>query len=247
MTMSKLISATTSGILAGASGATALNAFSYLLQGIPGTPASNTPQQSVEGVADAAGVEIPGRGDELENRVEGFGPLTGYAVGLGVGAIGGALRGLRHQDPDLAGPRGAGPGRDGHLRQHDDRAEDHQPEVVDGCQRAAGRRAAPRLWRGHHPRPAPHGRPAHDPGQVSGNSGDLAAAAAPAASTAGCRRGGALACRARFAVQGRRPRRAPPPTTPGSTSACPAGQVMAVSGSVIDRRTSKEASHTRHR
>lgn len=108
--MSKFISATTSGILAGAAGTTALNAYGYLKQGLAGTPSSNSPQQSAKAVAEAAGIEIPGRGDELENRVEGFGPLTGYAVGLGVGAIAGGIRGLGVKIPIWLAPAVVGLG-----------------------------------------------------------------------------------------------------------------------------------------
>ncbi len=67
-----------------------------------GRPSSSTPEQTVEKLADQAGVEIPGEGDERQNRLQGLGPLSGTAVGMGVGAVVGFLRGLHIRLPFLA-------------------------------------------------------------------------------------------------------------------------------------------------
>ena len=93
--MSRLTAGITSGALAGAAGATALNAFTYAQQGITAAPASTTPAQTVTALADQTpGPGLPGGAEERENRSEALGPLAGYGVGIGVGALGGALRAL---------------------------------------------------------------------------------------------------------------------------------------------------------
>src|SRR5436190_23132729 len=50
---------------------------------VRGRPASSKPQEVVRRAAASAGVDIPGHGDERENRVSGLGPLSGVAVGIG--------------------------------------------------------------------------------------------------------------------------------------------------------------------
>ena len=90
------------GIAAGAAGTTALNAATYADMAVRGRPASSMPSKAVEKMAHEAGVEIPGEGDERENRVQGLGPLQGIAVGVGVGAAIGFLRGLHIRLPFLA-------------------------------------------------------------------------------------------------------------------------------------------------
>lgn len=102
--MSRLSSGITSGVLAGAAGATALNAFTYGLQAVQGTPSSATPDQAAYAVAESVGVGVPGDADKKQNRLEGLGPLSGYAVGLGVGAVGGALRALGIKIPMPVAP-----------------------------------------------------------------------------------------------------------------------------------------------
>lgn len=92
--MSRLATGFTSGLLAGAAGATALNAFTYAQQAVKGTPSSATPDLAAQAVVEAVGAEVPGSPDARQNRLEGLGPLSGYAVGLGVGALGGLLRAL---------------------------------------------------------------------------------------------------------------------------------------------------------
>jgi hypothetical protein len=79
------------GAAAGAAGTTALNAVGYLDMAVRGRPTSDTPERTVERMADELGVEIPGDPDTRSNRVAGLGPLTGIAAGVGVGIAGGLL------------------------------------------------------------------------------------------------------------------------------------------------------------
>lgn len=85
------------GAAAGAAGTTALNAVTYLDMAVRARPTSDTPQTTVEKLADAAHLPIPGEGEARDNRVAGLGPLTGLAAGVGVGALIGLVRsgGLR--------------------------------------------------------------------------------------------------------------------------------------------------------
>lgn len=46
----------------------------------------------MEALADKAGVEIPGDEDTQKTRVSGFGPLTGIAAGIALGAVFGVAR-----------------------------------------------------------------------------------------------------------------------------------------------------------
>ena len=85
------------GAAAGAAGTTALNATTYVDMVLRARPASSTPETSVEKLADAAGVTVPGDEDARANRIAGLGPLLGIATGVGVGAVIGLARaaGLR--------------------------------------------------------------------------------------------------------------------------------------------------------
>jgi hypothetical protein len=89
------------GAAAGAAGTTALNAVTYLDMAIRGRPASNTPEQAVEKAAQSAGVSIPGSDEERGNRLAGLGPLSGLAVGTGIGIVFGLVRALRIRPPGL--------------------------------------------------------------------------------------------------------------------------------------------------
>jgi hypothetical protein len=80
------------GAAAGAAGTTALNAVAYLDMVVRGRPASSTPEDTVEKLADTAHVTIPGEGDLRRNRVQGLGPLLGLAAGVGVGVLVGLVR-----------------------------------------------------------------------------------------------------------------------------------------------------------
>ena len=80
------------GAAAGAAGSTALNAVTYLDMAVRGRGASSTPEDTVEKLAEAAHVTIPGAGETRENRKQGLGPLMGLVAGVGVGTLGGLAR-----------------------------------------------------------------------------------------------------------------------------------------------------------
>ncbi|SNR41480.1 hypothetical protein [Actinomadura mexicana] len=84
----------TRGLAAGAAGTTALNMVTYLDMAVRGRPASSTPEQSVEKLADVAGVDL-GEGEKAENRKAGLGPMLGFGTGLGAGLLYGLLAGHR--------------------------------------------------------------------------------------------------------------------------------------------------------
>lgn len=96
------------GAVAGAAGTAALNAATYLDMAARGRPSSSTPQQMVEKVADSRGVEIPGEGEERENRLSGLGALSGLATGVAVGIGLGVLDTVRLRPTGLTGALFAG-------------------------------------------------------------------------------------------------------------------------------------------
>ncbi|MGW6901199.1 hypothetical protein [Streptomyces sp. NBC_01727] len=75
------------GAAAGAAGCTVLDAVGYLDMVIRGRGASTTPEVTVERLSETLHVRIPGDENARENRVEGLGPLTGVAAGVGMGAL----------------------------------------------------------------------------------------------------------------------------------------------------------------
>ena len=79
------------GALAGAAGTTALNAATYLDMAVRARPASKTPQQAVDKLAERSGRPVPGTGEDKQNRLAGLGPLLGVATGIGVGTAAGML------------------------------------------------------------------------------------------------------------------------------------------------------------
>lgn len=85
------------GAAAGAAGTTALNASTQADMALRGRPASETPTDVVSKLAGNAGLDIPGKGQERRNRLEGMGALGGAFTGIGVGALAGGMRaaGLR--------------------------------------------------------------------------------------------------------------------------------------------------------
>jgi hypothetical protein len=87
------------GAAAGAAATTALNAVTYLDMAVRGRGSSSTPEDTVEKLASAAHVDIPGDEQTRENRLQGLGPLTGLVAGIGVGVVTGLARaaGLRSQ------------------------------------------------------------------------------------------------------------------------------------------------------
>jgi len=87
------------GAAAGAAGTTALNAVTYLDMTVRARPSSSTPQDTVDMLADKAGLTIPGNEEDRENRLQGLGPLSGIVTGVGVGAVLGIARGLGWRPP----------------------------------------------------------------------------------------------------------------------------------------------------
>ena len=102
--MSRALTGLTSGMLAGAAGSTALNLFTYSQQAVKGTASGATPDQAAQAVIQAVGGEVPGTPDQVQNRLEGLGPVSGLGVGLGIGALGGLLRALGVKIPITAAP-----------------------------------------------------------------------------------------------------------------------------------------------
>ncbi len=90
--MTSLLRGLLVGAAAGAAGTTALNAATYLDMVLRARPASSTPEKSVEKLAEAVGVPIPGDDEQRSARVAGLGPMLGIATGVGVGALVGVAR-----------------------------------------------------------------------------------------------------------------------------------------------------------
>lgn len=80
------------GAAAGAAGTTALNTVTYLDMVARARPASSTPEKTVEKLSERIGVDVPGDGEEQDNRVAGLAPLLGIATGVGTGLLLGAAR-----------------------------------------------------------------------------------------------------------------------------------------------------------
>jgi hypothetical protein len=91
------------GAAAGAAGTTALNAVTYLDMIVRGRPASSTPEQTVEKLAQRTGVAIPGDEQTRQHRVQGLGPMTGLGAGIGIGALVGLVRALGYRSQPLVG------------------------------------------------------------------------------------------------------------------------------------------------
>ncbi|MCZ2848038.1 hypothetical protein [Modestobacter sp. VKM Ac-2978] len=91
------------GAAAGAAGTTALNAVTYLDMVGRGRGTSSTPEQTVEVLAEKAHVSIPGDEETRQNRVQGLGPLTGLAAGVGVGVLAGLARATGFRSQPLVG------------------------------------------------------------------------------------------------------------------------------------------------
>jgi hypothetical protein len=91
------------GAAAGAAGTTALNAVTYLDMAPRARLASSNPQESVEVATRMASVQLPGDGEDRDNRVSALGAFTGLATGVAVGAAYGAARGLGFRPPVALG------------------------------------------------------------------------------------------------------------------------------------------------
>ncbi len=98
------------GLLAGGAGTTALNIVSYADMARRGRDASSAPADLVAEVARRHDVDVPGTGDERSHRLSALGALSGSASGLGIGALGGVLRGIGVRPGALAGSVVAGAG-----------------------------------------------------------------------------------------------------------------------------------------
>ena len=96
------------GLVAGAVGTTVLNAVTYLDMALRGRPASRTPEQMVDALADAVGWEVPGKGEEQDNCRNALGALSGIASGLGVGVAASAARRTGHRLPRPLGALATG-------------------------------------------------------------------------------------------------------------------------------------------
>ena len=64
---------------------------------------SSTPDATVEQIAERAHLDIPGEGEDKENRVSALGALSGILTGVGIGAAYGAARALGLRPPLWAG------------------------------------------------------------------------------------------------------------------------------------------------
>jgi hypothetical protein len=91
------------GAAAGAAGSTALNAATYLDMVVRGRGTSSTPEQTVEKLAEAVHVQIPGDDETRSNRVQGLGPITGLVAGVGVGVAVGLVRAAGYRSQPLVG------------------------------------------------------------------------------------------------------------------------------------------------
>ena len=60
-----------------------LNAATYVDMAVTGRPASNTPGETVRKTAEALGLRLP----DDSHRLEAYGALGGFAVGLGLGVV----------------------------------------------------------------------------------------------------------------------------------------------------------------
>jgi hypothetical protein len=93
------------GALAGAAGTTALNAATYADMALRGRPSSELPKHAVRKIAEATDTDVPGEGEQQENRVNGLAPLLGIATGVTVGAAAGLLWPALERIPELvSGP-----------------------------------------------------------------------------------------------------------------------------------------------
>ncbi|NIH78846.1 hypothetical protein [Amycolatopsis viridis] len=98
-----MLSSILRGAAAGAAGATALNAITYVDMAVRGRPASSTPEQTVEKVAHALGTEVPGDDKQKQARESGIGALLGLLTGTAVGAAYGAAHGAGWRPGVLTG------------------------------------------------------------------------------------------------------------------------------------------------
>lgn len=92
--MGRVRSSLVRGLVAGATGTTALYATTYLDMAVRGRPASDTPKQTVERMAEVAHLALPGDDQARDARAAGLGTVLGHSVGLTIGVT---LAGLRER------------------------------------------------------------------------------------------------------------------------------------------------------
>ena len=85
------------GTVAGAVGTVALNATTYGDMIVRGRGASSVPSEIAGQLADKLGIDLSAEDEErggptAQNRQSGLGALQGFAVGLGIGTVYGAVR-----------------------------------------------------------------------------------------------------------------------------------------------------------
>jgi hypothetical protein len=79
------------GAVAGAAGATALNAVTFLDMVVRARAASNTPERTIEPLSARTHVAILGNNGARDNRISGLGALTGVGAGMAAGILAGLL------------------------------------------------------------------------------------------------------------------------------------------------------------
>jgi hypothetical protein len=89
------------GAVAGAAGTVALDVVTYLDMAVRGRPPSELPSSVAEKLAGDAGIGL-GDDERARNRSSGIGALLGYATGIGVGMVYGALRARTGPPPGAA-------------------------------------------------------------------------------------------------------------------------------------------------
>jgi hypothetical protein len=85
---------TAKAVIAGAAGATALNAVTYLDMAVRARPASTAGEDSVAKLTELAHVPL-GEGESADNRRAGLGPLLGYVTSTAAAVIYTAAGGRR--------------------------------------------------------------------------------------------------------------------------------------------------------
>ncbi|HEY2723934.1 MAG TPA: hypothetical protein VGI84_04540 [Pseudonocardiaceae bacterium] len=91
------------GAAAGAAGATALNAVTYLDMALRTRPASDTPERTAERLSELAHLPLPDDPQKRAARLTAIGALAGIGTGAGVGAAYGLLQGAGIRLPVKAG------------------------------------------------------------------------------------------------------------------------------------------------
>jgi len=94
------------GLVAGAVGTVALDTATYADMALRGRGSSGTPAALVGALADRLGLASLGsavKDEATTNRRRGIGALLGYATGVGVGLLFGAVQGRRETGGPLTG------------------------------------------------------------------------------------------------------------------------------------------------